>query len=52
MTILMNPEINNLGPAQGDHKEECRESKFLASNTTRPSGSISQPTARNRLTYD
>jgi hypothetical protein len=52
MTILMNSEISSLGPAQGEHKEECRESKLLASNTTRPSRSISQLAARNRLIYD
>jgi hypothetical protein len=52
MAILMNLEISSLGPTQGKHKEECRESKLLASNTTRPLGSINQPAARNRLTYD
>jgi hypothetical protein len=51
MTILMNPEISSLGPAQGEHKEECRESKLADNDTIRPSGSISQPAARNRLTY-
>lgn len=51
MMILMNLEINSLGPAQGEHKEECRESKLAASDTIRPLGSINQPTAHNRLTY-
>jgi hypothetical protein len=50
MKILMNPEINSLGPAQGEHKKECPESKLTANDTIRPSGSISQATARNRLT--
>jgi len=51
MTILMNPEISSMGPAQGEHKEECRKSKPADNDTIRPSGSISQPAARNRLTY-
>ncbi len=51
MKILMNPEISSLGPAQGEHKEECPESKLTANDTIRPSGLISQPAARNRLTY-
>jgi len=51
MMILMNPEISSLGPTQGEHKEECQESKLAASDTIKTLGSISQPAARNRLTY-
>ncbi|CAM6030543.1 unnamed protein product [Sphagnum balticum] len=49
--VLINLKISNLGPAQGERKEECQEGELVDSDTTKPSGSISQPVARNRLTY-
>jgi hypothetical protein len=51
MTKLMNPKISSPGPAQGELLEECREGELVDSNIIKPSGSISQPAARNRLTY-
>jgi hypothetical protein len=51
MTISMNLEISSLGLAQGELLEECREGELVDSDATKPSGSISQPAARNRLTY-
>jgi hypothetical protein len=51
MIILMNQESNNLDPAQGKLLEDRQVGKFAAGATTKPSGSLNPPVARNKLTY-
>ncbi len=52
LALLMNPQKGSIGPVQSEHKEESGDRKHPPSDTSRLSGSISQPAARNRLTYD
>jgi len=51
MTILMNPETSSLEPTQGEPLEDWQVGEFAAGVTTKPSGSINPPVARNKLTY-
>jgi hypothetical protein len=51
MTILMNPETSSPDPAQGEPLEDWQVGEFAAEATTKPSGSINPPVARNKLTY-
>jgi hypothetical protein len=51
MTILMNPEVDNLVSAQEDPKEGSEGSKLPPVISTSHPGSISHLAARNRLTY-
>jgi hypothetical protein len=51
MTVLMNPEIDSLVSTQGDSRDGSKGSKLQPNTSINHPGSISQPAARNRLTY-
>jgi hypothetical protein len=51
MTILMDPEIDALVSAKGDHNEECEDSALLQTISTNLPRSTSHPVAQSRLNY-
>jgi hypothetical protein len=51
MTILMDPEIDALVSAKGDHNEECEDSALPQTISANLPGSTSHPAAQSRLNY-
>jgi hypothetical protein len=52
LALLMTSQKGSNGPIRADHKAEDGDQEPLPSDNTRILGSIGQPAARNKLTYD
>jgi hypothetical protein len=52
LTLLMTSQNGSMDPTHTDHKAENKDQKPSSNDHIKLPGSISQPAARNRLTYD